>query len=208
MDLGFASLFEQFVTLWAVIDPVGTLPVFVATTAGMGAAAARRVALRAAGIAFGVLMLFLLTGQYVLEGLGTSLPAFQIAGGIVLFVFALSMIFGEPKPKTDLDSAGRGDVAVFPLAMPSLASPGAMLAVVMLTDNHRFSPAEQAVTAAITLLVILAAVAIMLAASVLDRWIGEAGAAIISRVMGMILAAVAVDAVLEALVAIGALPAL
>ena len=201
------SLLRDFITLWVVIDPIGTLPVFLAVTFGISAAQRRRIAIRAVGMAFVVLLGFILVGQLVLEGLGIGLPSFQLAGGIVLFLFALSMIFGEGKPKRDMDdSFNPAQTAVFPVAIPSIASPGAMLAVVILTDNDRFSVARQAATAGMMAVVLAATLAILLAANPVHRLIGDAGASVISRVMGMILAAVAVDSVLAALAAIGALP--
>lgn len=205
----FEAALEQFVTLWAVIDPIGTLPVFIAVTAGMTAKQQRMVAARAALVSAGVLLAFIAAGQVVLDSLGISLIAFQIAGGLILFLFALTMIFGESKPQTDLKNPrDKADVAIFPLAMPSLASPGAMLAVVVLTDNNRHSIEEQAVTAMMMLLVLAAALVVMLLASPLNRLLGLGGAAIISRVMGMILASVAVDNVLEAFHQLGVLPAI
>lgn len=196
-------IFEQFVTLWVVIDPIGTIPVFVAVTA---AAADNRpkVALHAALLAAGVLMFFLVGGQFLIDALGIALPAFQIAGGLVLFLFALTMIFGESKPQAETAEVERDrqqeSIAVFPLAVPSLASPGAMLAVVLLTDNNRFSVQEQAVTAGIMLAVIAIAYLLMLAAGPILKLIKVSGAAIISRIMGMILAAVAVDNVIAAVI--------
>jgi len=204
-----AQLLQEFITLWVVIDPIGTLPVFLAVTQGMSAAHRRSVALRAIVVSFGVLTAFIVLGQIVLDALGLALPAFQIAGGIVLFLFALTMIFGHSKPEDEIAAAERvRQTSVFPVAIPSIASPGAMLAVVILTDNDRFSVAHQALTTAMMGLVLLVTLGIMLLAEPLHRVIGTTGAAVISRVMGMILAAVAVDAVLRAFVTIGALPGL
>lgn len=197
----------QFLTLWAVIDPIGTLPVFIAVAARFEAARQRLLAFKAAAIAAGVLLLFIVGGQFVLEALGISLVAFQIAGGIVLLLFALTMIFGESKIDDDLSAdEGGEDAAVFPLAIPSLASPGAMLAVVLLTDNHRYDLAQQAITSGLMLAVMLAALIVMLAAGWLSRLIGKSGAAIVSRVMGMLLASVAVDNLLGAFATLGVLP--
>jgi multiple antibiotic resistance protein len=202
-------MLEEFITLWAVIDPVGTLPVFIAVTAGLAPAEQRRVAVKAAAVSAGILLGFIAVGQLVLEALDISLAAFQIAGGIVLFLFALTMIFGDSKPESDLAAPrGEDDVAVFPLAIPSIASPGAMLSVVLLTDNNRFDLAEQAATAGLTLAVLAAALGVMLAAGPLGRFLGNAGSMIVSRVMGLILASVAVDNLLEALGRVGALPPL
>ena len=198
------DILEQFVTLWVVIDPIGTIPVFVAVTAGLEASSRPKVALHAALVAAGVLMFFLVVGQFLIDALGISLPAFQIAGGIILFLFALTMIFGDSKPQSETEEVGgdsqQGSPAVFPLAVPSLASPGAMLAIVLLTDNNRFSIPEQAVTAGIMLAVVAIAYVLMLAAGPILRLIRVSGAAIVSRVMGMILAAVAVDNVIAAVI--------
>lgn len=196
------NIFEQFVTLWVVIDPIGTIPVFVAVTAGIEAKKRTGVAIQAALLAICVLMFFLLAGQFLIDALGISLPAFQIAGGLILFLFALTMIFGDSKPQQEISKLDGDDEqdspAVFPLAVPSLASPGAMLAVVLLTDNNRFSFTEQAVTAGILMLVVGVALVFMLLAAPILKLIGTSGAAIVSRVMGMILAAVAVDNVINA----------
>ncbi len=203
------NLLEQFVTLWVVIDPIGSVPVFIAVTAGMSAAARRSTALQAALVSAGVLLFFLVFGQLLINALGIGLLSFQVAGGIVLFLFALTMIFGESKNETDIRDVEADSVAggppspgIFPLAVPSLASPGAMLAIVLLTDNSTFTIAEQGVTAMVMFSVILVAYVLMRLADPIIRLIGHAGAAIISRVMGMILASVAAHAVLEALLEI------
>lgn len=194
-----STILEQFVVLWVVIDPIGTIPVFVAVTAGMPPEALRRTAVQAAGVAALVLGFFLVLGQFAIDALGISLPAFQIAGGLILFLFALTMIFSLPgsgsNPETE---QGDGMPAIFPLAVPSLASPGAILAIVLLTDNSRFSVPEQAVTAAVMLSVILIALIMMLLAGPILKVIRQSGAAIVSRIMGIVLAAVAVDNVIEA----------
>ncbi|MBL6425978.1 MAG: MarC family protein [Maritimibacter sp.] len=204
----FSVILQEFITLWVVIDPIGTLPVFIAATAAIPAAKRRGVALRAVLVAFVVLLAFIIVGQLVLEGLGLDLQSFQIAGGIVLFLFALTMIFGPGKPEAEMEGADLArNVAVFPVAMPSIASPGAMLAVVILTDNDRFSVAHQVMTSALMALVLAVTLVILLAAGPIMRVIGQTGAAVISRVMGMILAAVAVDAVLNGLVGIGVIEA-
>lgn len=204
MDL--SGLIRDFITIFVVVDPIGSIPIFIYATQGVPQDRHRAVAIRAILVAAGVLTFFLVAGQLLLGAIGISLASFRIAGGLVLFLFALSMIFGESKPDAELADA-RGDPmdrAVFPLAMPSIASPGAMLAVVALTDNNRFSVAEQAVTAALMFAVLAITLVVLFAAVPLNRKLGASGASVISRVMGIILAAVAVDAVLRALVDIGA----
>lgn len=198
------NLLEQFILLWVVIDPIGTIPVFIAVTAALTEKARWKVAVQATIAATLVLLLFLVGGQFLINALGISLPAFQIAGGIVLLVFALTMIFGDSKPESEAAGYERskadGSVAIFPLAMPSLASPGAILAVVVLTDNNRFSIEQQAITAGLMLVVMLAALILMLAATPILKVIRMTGAALVSRIMGMILAAVAVNTVILAVI--------
>ncbi|WP_170760755.1 MarC family protein [Ruegeria lacuscaerulensis] len=204
------NLLEHFVTLWVVIDPIGTIPVFIAVTAGMQVAARRKMALLASVISAGILLFFLVFGQLLIEALDIGLNSFQVAGGIILFLFALTMIFGESKQDIEQraaeddqeDKFHTHNPAIFPLAVPSLASPGAMLAIVILTDNNRFSAADQGITALVMLSVVAIAFVLMLLAEPIIRLIGHSGAAIISRIMGMILASVAVNSVLSAMLEI------
>ncbi|MFZ5963430.1 MarC family protein [Thalassococcus sp. BH17M4-6] len=206
-DLDWPMILRELITLFVVIDPVGSLPVFYFATATVPAALHWRFALRAVAVATVVLMLFLVAGQLVLEALGLRFGSFQIAGGIILFLFAMSMIFGDAKPAREIEEAERDHLAgaVFPLAMPSIASPGAMLAIVVLTDNNRNSIPDQMVTASLLLLVLLVTLVLLLLAARLKRVIGGTGANVISRVMGIVLATVAVDAVLGGLDAVGVL---
>ena len=193
------QILRDFVTMWVVIDPIGTVPVFVVAGAGMTAVARRRMAFRAAAIAAGILLAFIVVGQILIEALEISLEAFQIAGGLVLFAFAMTMIFGTGKPEIEMDQAEHAettDPAIFPLAMPSLAGPGAIMAAVVLTDNNRAHIGEQAQTAGITLFVMAIALVLMLASTPIVRLLGKGGVAILSRVMGLILASVAVENVL------------
>lgn len=203
--LNWATLVREFVTLLVVVDPIGTLPVFYFATASVPQRLHRAFALRAVAIATLVLLFFLVFGQLLLEGLGLRFGSFQIAGGIVLFLFAMTMIFGEAKAEREIHEAERGDLsgAVFPLAMPSIASPGAMLAIVVLTDNHQNSVPDQMVTAGLLIVVMLVTLVLLLLAAPLKRVLGTTGANVISRVMGIILATVAVDAVLGGLDAVG-----
>lgn len=191
-------LLGTFVLLWAVIDPVGTIPVFISATANRTAEEKRKIATVAALSAAGILLFFLVVGEILLRAMGVPLLAFQVAGGLVLFLFALTMIFGESKPEGEVKLCrSLNDTAIFPLATPSIASPGAMMAIVLLTENASHSALQQGVTAAIMLLVVGIVYLLMRAATVLYRWIGEVGAAIISRVMGLILASIAATNVLE-----------
>ena len=190
----FDSLVVQFVVLWAVIDPIGSIPVYLTKTVGLSVEDRRKIARKAVMISAGILIFFLIAGQALLEAMQIPLPAFQIAGGLVLLLFALTMIFGEGKPEQEIKlSSNLNELAVYPLAVPSIASPGAMMAIVLLTDNHRFSLFDQTMTTLIMLSVLLITYLLFLAANRIQRWIGNTGAAVISRVMGLILAAVAIN---------------
>jgi multiple antibiotic resistance protein len=186
-----------FILFFAVIDPIGTVPVFLAVTQPYGESERRAIAFRAALISACILVFFVLVGELILSAMDIPLPAFQIGGGIVLFLFALTMIFGESKPEDEIKMiANVRETAVFPLAVPSIASPGAMLAAVLRTENARYGLVEQAQTTAVILAVLVIALGMMLAASRLHRIIGDTGASVVSRVMGMILSSVAAANVL------------
>ncbi len=193
----FDSLVVQFVVLWAVIDPIGSVPVYLAKTIGLAPEDRRKIARNAILISAGILLFFLIMGQWLLEAMQIPLSAFQIAGGLVLLLFALSMIFGESKPDQEIKmKSSLSELAVYPLAVPSIASPGAMMAVVLLTDNHRYSIGDQVITTAIMFSVLLITYILFLIANRIQHLIGNAGAAIISRVMGLILSAVAINNIL------------
>ena len=193
----FDSLVVQFVVLWAVIDPIGSVPVYLAKTIGLAPEDRRKIARNAILISAGILLFFLVMGQWLLEAMQIPLSAFQIAGGLVLLLFALSMIFGESKPDQEIKmKSSLNELAVYPLAVPSIASPGAMMAVVLLTDNHRYSIGDQVITTAIMFSVLLITYILFLIANRIQHLIGNAGAAIISRVMGLILSAVAINNIL------------
>jgi multiple antibiotic resistance protein len=188
-----------FITFFAVIDPVGTVPVFIAVTDKYEQKIKRRVALRATIVSAGVLLFFIVAGEILLTALSIPLPAFQISGGIVLFLFALNMIFGESKPEEEIKLLAQShkETAIFPLAVPSIASPGAMLAAVLLTKNTVFSVWEQTQTALVMLSVLLLAYVLMLLSGFIVRFIGSSGASVISRVMGLILSSVATTNILN-----------
>lgn len=190
----FDSLIVQFVVLWAVIDPIGSVPVYLTKTIGLPIESRRKIALQAILISAGILIFFLISGQMLLEAMQIPLPAFQAAGGLVLLIFALTMIFGESKPEHEMKiPSNLNELAVYPLAVPSIASPGAMMAIVLLTDNHRFSFTDQVITGAIMLLVLFITYLLLIMANRIQHLIGNAGSAIISRVMGLILSAVAIN---------------
>ncbi|WP_026978896.1 MarC family protein [Flavobacterium tegetincola] len=183
--------------IFAVIDPIGTIPVYLEATKEFDLHHKRKIAIRASLIAFFILLFFIVIGQFILEGMSVSLDAFQISGGVILFLFALTMIFGDGKP--DLEKNKITDykhVTVFPIAIPSIASPGAILTVVLLTNNHIYTWQQQAITTAIVLLVIGITCLILLTANNLQKVIGNYGITVLSKIMGMILASYAVQSIL------------
>ena len=187
---------STFVFFFTVIDPIGTIPVFIALTQNFSEIERRRIAIRSTIIAAVVLVFFVLAVELLLSVMSIPLAAFQIAGGVVLFLFALSMIFGESKPEEELRVDSAADAAVFPLAIPPIASPGAMLAAVMLTDKDRFDLWEQLFTTSILLLVLGITLVLMLWATRIHRLIGNSGASVLSRIMGLILSSAAVASML------------
>ncbi|GAB5556420.1 MAG: MarC family protein [Schleiferiaceae bacterium] len=192
------DLISTFIFLFAVIDPVGSIPVFIAVTQGFDKKQKKAIAIRATVVATIVLLFFIVAGEPLLDAIQVPLPSFQIAGGIVLFMFAMSMIFGESKPESEINTIKEvNEKAIFPLAIPSIASPGAMLAVVLLTKNEDHPISEQAITSLVMLSVLIIVVVFLLMASRIQKLIGESGASLISRIMGLILSSIAVSNVVE-----------
>ncbi len=192
-----AELIATFIFFFAVIDPIDSVPVFIAVTRGFDVRTKRQIAVKATLISAAMLVFFVVAGEAILTAMEIPISAFQIAGGIVLFLFALSMLFGESKPEEELRMVESGtETAIFPLAVPSLAGPSSILAAVLLTKKNEFNLVEQAQTTGVILFVLLITLVFLLAASWIHKFIGNAGANVISRVMGLILASVAVTNVL------------
>jgi multiple antibiotic resistance protein len=191
-------LAESFVTLFVVLDPIGSVPIFLNATAQIEPANRRKVALVAVLVASGVLMLFLYLGQYLLEEMHIGIPAFRIAGAMILFLFALHMIFSGHHGGGSAEATRTAtEIAVFPVAMPGIASPGALCAVVLLTDNNRFSLAEQTMTAGLALAVMAIVLAALLLAGRINRLLGNAGISVVTQIMGLILASFSVQQMLD-----------
>lgn len=195
-----AEIITKIFFLIAVIDPLGSVPVYLEATKQLNERHKKKVAIRASIVAFFILLFFIVVGQIILEGMEVTLEAFQISGGVILFLFALTMIFGEGKPESEKHLiTDYRHVTIFPVAIPSIASPGAIMAVVLLTDNHLYSIQQQLVTSSLVLLVVGLTLLILLAANIVQKRIGEYGITVISKIMGLILAAYAVQSVLSGL---------
>ena len=184
--------------LIAVIDPLGSVPVYLEATKQFNLRHRKRVAIKGSAVAFLVLLIFIVLGQLVLEGMEVSLYAFQISGGVILFLFALTMIFGEGKPDSEKHLiTDYKHVTIFPVAIPSIASPGAIMAVVLMTDNHVYTIEQQIVTTILVFVVITLTCLLLLAANKVKERVGEYGITVVSKVMGLILAAYAVQSILS-----------
>ncbi len=195
------EIIRESIMLFATIDPVGTLSLFVAVTAKRPPIERRSIALRCVFYSALILLGFLIVGQILLTWLGVRLLSFQVAGGIILFIFGIKMLFGgddfgQPSGNTEVAH----DVAVFPLAIPSIANPGSILAIVLLTDNNVHGVLDQSITAGILISILLLTLALLLAANYIHRVIGNAGSQVLIRVMGLLLAALAVETVLQGVI--------
>jgi len=199
---------SEFVTLLLVINPFGVLPSFLVLASSLDGASQRRLAFHAVLIAFVALVFFLFAGDFVLEQIGVPVRAFQIAGGIVLFLVALEMIKGNGHATEPDGPHGELALAVYPLAIPKIAGPGAMLAIMLLSDDDRYNLTGRLATVGVVALVLLIQLAILLASGPITRLIGSTGASVIGRIMGMLLAALAVSMVLGAVAEWLNLPAL
>lgn len=194
------GLLTKLLFLVAVIDPLGSIPVYLEATKELNTTDRKKVAIRASIIAFFILLFFILVGQIILEGMAVSLDAFEISGGVILFLFAMTMIFGEGKPQSEKHLIrDYKHVTVFPVAIPSIASPGAIMTVVLLTDNHLYSIGEQAITTVLVAVVVAITMGLLLAATWVQTRVGDYGITVISKIMGLILAAYAVQSILSGL---------
>jgi len=195
-----------FVVFFVVVEPVSLIPLFTSLTAGAATAYKRRMALKAICVAAAILLLFSLGGAPFLALMGISLEAFRIFGGLLLFLLALEMVFArESGTRTSSDEAAesrrRADISVFPLAFPFIAGPGA-LATILLWFGPVQLPAQTALFVAYLIAVVLVlavALVLMLLADPLMRVIGVTGANVASRLLGVILGALAVQFVLDGL---------
>ncbi len=204
MTLDTAYMITALVTMFVVIDPIGLAPLFIALTQGMTPEARRRIAIHAVVVAGVILVLFAFFGEAVLGFIGISMPAFRIAGGILLFLTALDMLF-ERRTKRREDRTEDEDIddpSVFPLAIPLIAGPGSIASVILLI-GEKPGGEGMIMVLGITALTLIALLLILMASSSLDRIIGKKGIDVITRILGMLLAALSVQFVLDGLTAFG-----
>jgi len=202
-------LLATAISLLVTIDPLGLGPVFVGMTAGMDEAQRRRTAVKGTIIGALILVFFAFLGEALLRALGISFGAFRIAGGILLLLVAIDMVFArESGARTATEdekreAEGQDDISVFPLAIPLIAGPGAMTAIVLAMGQSHGDPAVQAVIVAVLLGVLAVTLLVLLFAASLTRLLGVTGTNVVNRVLGILLTALACQFVLDGLVASG-----
>ncbi len=202
--IDFAFFVTAFTTLFVVIDPFGTTPIFVAMTQGMDARTRRMTAYRTCAVAAGILIAFAAFGEAVLGFVGISIEAFKVAGGALLFLTALDMLF-ERRTKRREDRAEEEehpDPSVFPLAIPLVAGPGSIATMILLAGQH---PGILGIVEAIVVMLAVMAVvlAFFLSGGLIARILGKTGLNVLTRLLGMLLAALSVQFILDGLKAFG-----
>lgn len=191
------------VALLVILDPPGTAAIFMAMTPQDSPARRRRQAVRAVLIAFTVLVAFTLSGGWLLRALGIGLPALQVAGGLLLFLMAADMVMGRhllrASPEEERVAAEEEDISVFPLAIPLLAGPGAMTSMILLREQSAGDPLRILGILLALILALGVTLACLLAAAQVTRLLGRTGTSVIGRVLGVLLAALAAQFVLDGL---------
>jgi multiple antibiotic resistance protein len=203
----YDSIFNAFVTILVTIDPPGLAPLFLALTRGMNREQRMQVSVRASIIGFGVMALFALAGAAILGVFGITLPAFRVAGGLLLFYIAFEMVFErrQDRKEKSADAAMTKDhihnIAAFPLAIPLIAGPGAISATVLISGSFSGATAKAVLVAIILVCLVLTYLVFVLAERV-DRFLGHTGRSILTRLLGVILAALAVQFVADGIKAL------
>jgi multiple antibiotic resistance protein len=196
-----SDFFYEFVTLLVVLDPVGVIPLFLVAVGGLDRRRSILVAFNAVLISFLILLFFIVGGQSLLAALKIQMPSFQLAGSLVLLLFGLQMVLGKmseqmasiPPETMPLDRA------VYPLAIPNIAGPGAILTVVLLTDNRARTVEEQIITTGVLALCLAVMFVAFASATLILRFLGRAGIEVVTRVSGLILASIAVTGLIESI---------
>jgi multiple antibiotic resistance protein len=195
-----ALVLKSFLTLFVVMDPVGLAPVFLALAGARPTPEQRRIALRSVLVAGGLLAAFGVGGARLLERLGISLDAFRVAGGILLFLIAVEMVLARHERETEeeeRESRARDDISVFPLAIPMIAGPGTLASLMILATEARGHRLGLAVVLAMAAVVLALSYVALRLARPLGRLLGQTGVNVITRVLGVLLAALAVQYVAD-----------
>jgi multiple antibiotic resistance protein len=191
---------RTFLTMFVILDPIGLVPMYLALEQGRNVRERRRVARRAVLVAGGILIAFALGGAWLLERLGISLEAFRIAGGILLMGIAVRMVFAEHERETKAEKAEsrlRRDISVFPLAIPIIAGPGAMASIMILVGEAKPHAMGLPLVLAMTVVVLALSYLALRLSEPIGHLLGQTGANVVTRVLGVLLAALAVQYVAD-----------
>nr|WP_325252034.1 MarC family protein [Amylibacter sp.] len=201
----FDLFVTAFVTIFLIIDPIGLLPFYIALTSEHTKIERRGIALRATGISLFVLLLFAFAGDQILQGIGIGMPAFRIAGGVLLFMTAVDMLFEKraERRENQTEASDRPDPSVFPLATPLIAGPGAIAAVILLAGQGDDRIQALSITLGALVLVLALVLALFFLAGPVERVLGKVGINVVTRLLGMLLAALAVQFVVDGMHGLG-----
>lgn len=195
-----ADYLTAFVTLFVVVDPIGLAPLFIALTQGIDARARLRMGLRAVLIAAVLLTLFGLLGDKLLGAIGISMPAFRIAGGVLLFLTAMDMLFERRTQRREgQHPEPTHDPSVFPLATPLIAGPGAMATMILLAGAPGADLTHVVLVHGVMFAVLACVLAMFLLATPIERALGRTGTMVVTRLLGMLLAALSIQFILDGL---------
>lgn len=195
--LDLALMTEVFVTLFVIMDPIGTIPVFLALTGGRSPASMKRAAWQAVAVSFGVIVTFAFFGQQILAYLNISLPALQMAGGLLLLLIALDLLTGK-ESSIGAGPAGNANVALVPLGTPMMAGPGAIVATMVFTDGIEGLDTFLGVALGVVLVHVALLLSMRFSVPIL-RVIRESGVLLVSRIAGLLLSAIAIQLMADAI---------
>ena len=199
----FEQLLKTFILFFVVIEPISMVPLFGALTRGAEARYRRRMALKAVAISAGIFIVFALVGDYLLQALNVSVNAFKIAGGMLLFLLSVDMVFARNSGlrsttvREQDEARYREDISVFPMAFPLIAGPGALATLLLVVSEVRGEMTEVALTLGVVMLVLLITLILLLATNAVMRVLGVTGANVVSRLLGVVLTALAVQYVVD-----------
>lgn len=199
----YEQILKTFILFFVVIEPVSMVPLFGALTRGGETSYRRKMAVKSVAISAGILIVFALVGDYLLQALRVSVDAFKIAGGLLLFMLSVDMVFARQSGlrsttvREQDEARYREDISVFPMAFPLIAGPGTLATLLLVIVEARGDPVEFAITMAVVVFVLLLTLFLLLATTPIMRVMGVTGANVISRLLGVVLSALAVQYVVD-----------
>ena len=204
----YEQLLKTFLLFFVVIEPISMVPLFGALTRGAEAGYRRRMAFKAVAISAGIFIVFALVGDYLLQALNVSVNAFKIAGGMLLFLLSVDMVFARNSGlrsttvREQDEARHREDISVFPMAFPLIAGPGALATLLLVVSEVRGDLAEVGLTLGVVMVVLLITLILLLATTQVMRVLGVTGANVVSRLLGVVLTALAVQYVIDGIRAV------